>query len=113
MSKNVEQIIKDVMAVVLNIDAGEINDDTSVDNTPGWDSANHINLVLALEEELSISFEVTELPITSERPRVHATSSTIAPNPEMANALALSNLVLIPAKIAPVSFTPIAVIPCP
>jgi len=31
-----------------------------MDNTPGWDSANHINLVLALEEEFSISFEVSE-----------------------------------------------------
>lgn len=61
MSKNVEQTVKEVMAVVLNIDATKIDDDTSMDNTPGWDSANHINLVLALEEEFSISFEVTEL----------------------------------------------------
>lgn len=60
MSKNVEQTIKEVMAVVLNIDADKINDDTSMDNTPGWDSANHINLVLALEDEFSISFEVAE-----------------------------------------------------
>ena len=60
MSKNVEQTIKDVMAIVLNIDAARIDDGTSMDNTPGWDSANHINLVLALEEEFSISFEVSE-----------------------------------------------------
>jgi acyl carrier protein len=61
MSNNVEQTIKEVMALVLNIDAQKIDDDTSKDNTPGWDSANHINLVLALEEEFSLSFEVTEL----------------------------------------------------
>lgn len=61
MSKNVEQTIKEVMAIVLNIDAQKIDDDTSMDNTPGWDSANHINLVVALEEEFSVSFEVTEL----------------------------------------------------
>jgi acyl carrier protein len=60
MSKNIEQTIKDLMAIVLNIDAAKIDDDTSMDNTPGWDSANHINLVLALEEEFSISFEVAE-----------------------------------------------------
>ena len=60
MSKNIEQTIREVMAVVLNIDAQKINDDTSMDNTPGWDSANHINLVLALEDEFSISFEVSE-----------------------------------------------------
>ena len=60
MSKNIEQTIKDLMAIVLNIDASKIDDGTSMDNTPGWDSANHINLVLALEEEFSISFEVSE-----------------------------------------------------
>ncbi len=60
MSKNIEQTIKDLMAIVLNTDAAKIDDGTSMDNTPGWDSANHINLVLALEEEFSISFEVSE-----------------------------------------------------
>ena len=60
MSKNIEQTVKELMAVVLNIDASKIDDNTSMDNTPGWDSANQINLVLALEEEFSISFEVSE-----------------------------------------------------
>lgn len=63
MSKNVEQSIKDLMSVVLNIDAAKIDDDTSMDNTPGWDSVNHINLVVALEEEFSISFEVSEFEL--------------------------------------------------
>lgn len=61
MAKDVEHTIKEVMALILNIDAQRIYDGTSMDNTPGWDSANHINLVLALEEEFSVSFEVTEL----------------------------------------------------
>ena len=63
MSKNVEQTVRDVMSVILNLDAAEINDNTSIDNTPGWDSANHINLVLALEEEFSISFEVSDFEL--------------------------------------------------
>lgn len=63
MSKNVEQTIKELMAVILNVDASKIDDGTSMDNTPGWDSANHINLVLALEEEFSISFEVSEFEL--------------------------------------------------
>ncbi len=60
MAKNIEQTVKDLMAIVLNIDAADIDDSTSMDNTPGWDSANHISLVLALEEEFAISFEVSE-----------------------------------------------------
>ncbi len=63
MSKNVEQTVRDVMSIILNLDAAEINDDTSMDNTPGWDSANHINLILALEEEFLISFEVSEFEL--------------------------------------------------
>ena len=63
MSKNIEQTVKELMAVVLNIDASKIDDNTSMDNTPGWDSANQINLVLALEEEFSISFEVSEFEL--------------------------------------------------
>lgn len=63
MSKNAEQTIKELMSVILNIDPGKIDDSTSMDNTPGWDSANHINLVLALEEEFSISFEVSEFEL--------------------------------------------------
>jgi acyl carrier protein len=63
MSKNVEQTIKDLMSIVLNIDAARIDDSTGMDNTPGWDSANQINLILALEEEFSISFEVSEFEL--------------------------------------------------
>lgn len=61
MSRDVEQSIKEVMAIVLNIDPSRIDDDTSMDSTPGWDSANHINLVLALEEQFSVAFDVSEL----------------------------------------------------
>ena len=63
MPKNVEQTVRDVMSIILNLNAAEINDNTSMDNTPDWDSANHINLVLALEEEFSISFEVSEFEL--------------------------------------------------
>ena len=61
LSRNIEQTIREVMAVVLNLDAERISDDASMDNTPGWDSASHISLVLALEEEFSMSFEVAEI----------------------------------------------------
>lgn len=60
MVKDVEQTIKGLMSIILNVDATKIDDSTSIENVPGWDSANHINLVLALEEEFSVSFEVPE-----------------------------------------------------
>ena len=60
MQQDLEASIKRVMADVLDLDPAAIHEDTSVENTPRWDSANHINLVLALEQEFSISFDVAE-----------------------------------------------------
>lgn len=59
--QDIQAVIKRVMADVLDLNVNAISDDTSVENSPKWDSANHIQLVLALEEEFSISFDVSEL----------------------------------------------------
>jgi acyl carrier protein len=48
--------IKEVMAAVLDVDAFTIDDDASMDTIPTWDSVRHMNLVLALEDELGVSF---------------------------------------------------------
>ena len=48
--------LKQVLADVFKIDFQTINDETSVDNVEKWDSLNHLNLVLALEEAFDISF---------------------------------------------------------
>ena len=32
-----------------------------MDNTEAWDSANHISMMLALEDEFGISFDVSEI----------------------------------------------------
>lgn len=48
--------IKEVMAAVLDVDSSTIDDDASMDTIPSWDSVRHMNLVLALEDELGVSF---------------------------------------------------------
>lgn len=35
--------------------------DTTMENTPGWDSLKHIELMFAVEEELDIQFSEAEL----------------------------------------------------
>jgi acyl carrier protein len=60
MDLTLEETIKRVMADILNIDFKDIGEDTSAHNTDSWDSANHIQLILALEQEFSISFDVAE-----------------------------------------------------
>ncbi|MRW94379.1 acyl carrier protein [Duganella sp. FT80W] len=50
-----EDALKQVMATMLNVDAATINEDSSMDNVPTWDSLRHMNLVLALEEEFKVT----------------------------------------------------------
>lgn len=50
-----EEALKKVLATMLNVDASTINEDSSMDNVPSWDSLRHMNLVLALEEEFKVT----------------------------------------------------------
>ena len=49
-----EEKLKQVMAAILEINAGEIDSDSSMDTVKNWDSLRHMNLVLALEEEFAV-----------------------------------------------------------
>jgi acyl carrier protein len=51
--------IKDVMKRVFGLQ--EIPDDISQSNCAKWDSMNHLNLVVALEEEFDVSFEPEDI----------------------------------------------------
>jgi acyl carrier protein len=48
-------LVKKVMASVLEVDAATLNEGSSMDNVPGWDSLKQMNLVLALEESFGVS----------------------------------------------------------
>jgi acyl carrier protein len=53
--------IKNVMAVVLEIKPSEIPDSASTSTIENWDSLNHMNLIVALEEEFKIRFNDDEI----------------------------------------------------
>lgn len=50
-----ENKLKQVMALVLNIDTSSINEASSMDNIKTWDSLGHMNLILALEDEFKVT----------------------------------------------------------
>lgn len=56
-----EQLRK-IMAEVLELDPNAINEDTSVDNQPKWDSLRHMSLIFAVEEGFGVRFEDDQLP---------------------------------------------------
>lgn len=49
-----EKKLKDICATIFEIDASIINNDSSPDNIETWDSMNHMNLILAVEEEFQL-----------------------------------------------------------
>lgn len=52
---NKEQI-KKIMTKVFEIESSLVNDEISQKNTDQWDSLNHLNLIVEIEEEFDISF---------------------------------------------------------
>lgn len=61
MIDNIEHRVRQIMADLFRLAPEKIDDRTAMDNVEAWDSANHINLTLALEEEFGISFDVAEI----------------------------------------------------
>jgi acyl carrier protein len=61
MIDDLEARVRQILAELLGLSIVEIDERTAFDRTPGWDSANHINLVVALEEEFGIALDVTEI----------------------------------------------------
>lgn len=53
--------LKQVILKSLNLDNWEINDDTLAEQVPGWDSLNHVNVILAVEENFGVHFKSREV----------------------------------------------------
>ena len=61
MNESTELKVKTIMARVMRIDIAKIAANSSTDTIDTWDSLTHMKLVLALEEEFEIAFEVTQI----------------------------------------------------
>lgn len=49
-----------ILADTLGADPSTLNDETSMENTPAWDSVAHLNLVLSLEQAFGQKFTPEE-----------------------------------------------------
>ncbi len=57
----ISERLKNVILKELNIEEFDIRDETTADQVPGWDSFNHINVILAVEKEYNIKFKGLEI----------------------------------------------------
>jgi len=51
----------EILALSLNLDASEIQNNSGINNLPEWDSLNHIKIVLAIEEKLERNLTTEEI----------------------------------------------------
>ena len=56
MNEQINNKIKEIMSSVFNVDINTINDGSSPETIETWDSMQHMNLIVALEEEFGITF---------------------------------------------------------
>jgi acyl carrier protein len=56
-----EDRIKEIIAIVLDINPSNIHSGTSTDTLDVWDSMKHMDLIVALEEEFGIEFDDQEV----------------------------------------------------
>ena len=50
--------VRRVVAATLNLPMERIAADASTETVPEWDSVNHVSLLMAMEEEFGVQFEV-------------------------------------------------------
>ena len=53
--------VRRLMGEVFNVDRDSIADDASPETIEGWDSMQHLNLVLALEGEFAVRLSADEI----------------------------------------------------
>ena len=60
---NPEQLEKlsSIFKILFNRPDLELNDNLSAKNVPGWDSFNHVNLIINIEEEFGVRFTNDEV----------------------------------------------------
>jgi len=53
--------LKKVILTELNLDDFDLQDETMAPEVPGWDSLNHVNIILAVEKNFNIKFKSYEV----------------------------------------------------
>ena len=57
----VSERLKKIILNELNLDEFDFKDETTANQVPGWDSFNHINVILAVEKDYNIHFKGLEI----------------------------------------------------
>jgi acyl carrier protein len=61
MSTEILERVRGIAADVLQVNPGSLTAESSPQSVESWDSVQHLNLVLALEEQFGVQFEPDEM----------------------------------------------------
>jgi acyl carrier protein len=53
--------LKKVLLEALRLDNWDIREETKASEVPGWDSLNHVNVIMAVEEHFRVRFKTSEV----------------------------------------------------
>jgi acyl carrier protein len=59
--KPVFERVQGVISSILGVSSEEVSESASADTLSQWDSIRHLSLIMALEEEFSVSFSEDEI----------------------------------------------------
>jgi acyl carrier protein len=59
--KEILSKISELLSEIVEQDGLELTDQTTAEDVVGWDSDNHVRLMMAIEAELGIRFDLEEL----------------------------------------------------
>lgn len=57
----ISEKLKSIIMKELELENFDFKDETTADQVPGWDSFNHINVILAVEKAFDIRFKGLEI----------------------------------------------------
>ena len=58
---DIENKVKKILASALRLELTEIKDEMKMSERSEWDSLSHMEIIVALEEELNVSFSLDEI----------------------------------------------------
>jgi acyl carrier protein len=63
-----QQTVCRLIEDMLNLKGGTVGPTSTMETVPGWDSLQHLGIVLAIEEEFGCRFDPDELPTVTSVP---------------------------------------------
>ncbi len=59
-AEKIEQSVKQIMASIFSMNAADLDANASLATVPAWDSLQHINLVMAIEQEFGVRISIED-----------------------------------------------------